>query len=124
MLTFLRMRTIRFYTNNKGRCPVEEYLDTLTKKQVEKIFFVLDIIESMVIVPQHYFKKLESTDGLWEVRVRFAGDIFRLLGFFDGSDLVILNTAFTKKTQKTPQKEIRLAQRRRSDYFSQRGSHE
>jgi phage-related protein len=43
-----------------------------------------------------------------------------LLGFFDANDLVILNHAFTKKTQKTPQKEMKIAAQRKKDYFSRR----
>jgi len=30
---------------------------------------------------------------------------------------VVLNHAFTKKTQKTPRKEIRIAEKRRKDYL-------
>jgi hypothetical protein len=61
------MREIVFYKTNSGKCPVEEYLDTLSSKQVEKIFFILDLVEKMSIVPRNYFKKLESTDDIWEV---------------------------------------------------------
>lgn len=115
------MREIIFYRTAKGKIPVEEYLDTLSDKQVEKIFFVLDLVEKMPIVPRNYFKKLESSNEIWEVRVQFGNNIFRLLGFFDGADLVILNNAFTKKTQKTPKKEIKLAESRKADYFSRKG---
>lgn len=111
------MRKVIFYKTSQGTCPVEDYLDSLANKQVEKIFFVLDLVEKMAIVPRNYFRKLESTD-LWEVRVQLGNNIFRLLGFFDGSDLVILNHAFTKKTRKTPKKEIKTAEIRKHDYFS------
>lgn len=114
------MRVINFYKTEKGKCPVEEYLDSLSNKQVEKVFFVLQLIESLDVVPQNYFKKLASTDNLWEVRVQLGNNIFRFLGFFDGSDLVILNHAFTKKTQKTPENEIKIAEQRKKDYFSRR----
>ena len=114
------MRVINFYKTEKGKCPVEEYLDSLSNKQVEKVFFVLQLIESLDVVPQNYFKKLASTDNLWEVRVQLGNNIFRFLGFFDGSDLVILNHAFTKKTQKTPENESKMAEQRKKDYFSRR----
>ncbi len=113
------MRKVIFYRTCQGKCPVEDYLDSLANKQVEKIFFVLDLVEKMAIVPRTYLRKLESTD-LWEVRVQLGNNIFRLLGFFDGSELVILNHAFTKKTRKTPKKEIKIAEIRRHDYFSRR----
>ena len=91
------MRKVIFYHLENGKCPVEDYLESLTNKQVEKVFFVLDLVESFDIVPRKFFKKLDSTDDIWEVRVQYANNIFRLFGFFDGNDLVVLNHAFTKK---------------------------
>ncbi len=114
------MRKIIFYRSESGKCPVENYLESLSRKQVEKVFFVLDLIENIAIVPRKFFKKLEATDGIWEVRIQYENNIFRLFGFFDGNDLVVLNHAFTKKTQKTPKKEIKIAEQRKKDYFSRR----
>jgi phage-related protein len=114
------MRKIKFYRLETGKCPVEEYFDSLTNKQFEKITFVLDIIEQLDIVPRKFFKKLQSTDEIWEVRVQQGNNIFRILGFFDGKDLVILNHAFTKKSQKIPQKEIATAEKRKRNYFKQK----
>ena len=72
------------------------------------------------LIPRKFLKNLESTDDIWEVRVQYGGSNFRLLGFFDGAEFVILNHAFTKKTQKTPKKEIKIAEQRKKDYFLQR----
>jgi phage-related protein len=55
---------------------------------------------------------------LWEVRVQLGGNIFRLLGFIEGDNLVILTNGFQKKTQKTPRHEIGLAETRKSEYQS------
>lgn len=41
------------------------------------------------------------------VRVQVGNNIYRILGFLDGAELIVLNHAFQKKTQKTPIKEIR-----------------
>jgi hypothetical protein len=43
------------------------------------------LIEELDIVPGQYLKKLVNTTDIWEVRVQFGRNIFRLLGFFDGS---------------------------------------
>ena len=110
------MRKIKFYKFETGKSPVEEYFDSLTSKQFEKIAFVLDIIEHLDIVPRKFFKKLQGTNDIWEVRVQQGNNIFRILGFLDGKDLVILNHGFTKKTQKIPQKEIATAENRKQDY--------
>jgi hypothetical protein len=56
--------------------------------------------------PPHYLKKLVSTDDIWEVRVSARNNIFRLLAFFDGQKLIVLDHAFQKKTQKKPKRDI------------------
>jgi len=115
------MRKVNFYKNSSGKSPVEEFLDSLSGKQVQKITWVLNIIEEQNIVPKQYFKKLVNTDDIWEVRIILSSNIFRLLSFFDGNNLVILTNGFVKKTQKTPQKEIKLAEQRKKDYLKMKG---
>jgi len=100
------MRKIIFYHLDNGKCPVQDYLNALSQKHIEKVFFVFDLIEQINIVPRKFFKKLEATDDIWEARVRHGNNIFRFLGFFDGNELVILTHAFTKKTQKRQKKKL------------------
>ncbi|GAB4439013.1 MAG: type II toxin-antitoxin system RelE/ParE family toxin [Anaerolineae bacterium] len=112
------MRTINFYRTESGDCPLEEFLDSLPSKQAQKVTWVLRLIEELDLVPGQYFEKLVNTEDIWEVRVQFGGDIFRLLGFFAGSSLLILTNGFAKKSQKTPRQEIDLATRRKNEYLS------
>jgi phage-related protein len=77
------------------------------------------VTEELDIVPKEYFKKLIGTDDLWEVRIQSGNNIFRILGFFDGKNLVILNHAFIKKSQKIPKKEIKLAEKRKLEYLKE-----
>jgi phage-related protein len=111
------IRSVIFYETDSGHRPVEEFLDTLSTKQALKAAWVISLVEDMEIVPSEYFQKMSGTDDLWEIRVKAAGNIFRFLGFFDGRTLVVLSHAFQKKTQKTPQQAIRLAEDRKRDYF-------
>lgn len=111
------MREITFYRTASGHCPVEQFLDSLTARQSAKATWTLGLIEELEFVPQQYFKKLVGTDDIWEVRVNVGRDTFRLLSFFDGPQLVVLNHAFAKKTQKIPRSDIRLAEQRKRDYF-------
>ncbi|BAZ28188.1 hypothetical protein NIES4074_06190 [Cylindrospermum sp. NIES-4074] len=69
---------------------------------------------------RQYLKKLVNTDDIWEVRIQFGNDIFRLLGFFDNDNLVILTNGFVKKTQKTPSQEIELAEQRKRNYLNRK----
>lgn len=114
------MREIVFYRTESGRCPVEEFLDSLRSKQAQKVAWVLRLVEELDLVPGQYFKKLVGSEEIWEVRVQVAGNIFRVLGFLDGTELVVLNHAFQKKTQKIPPKEIRTAEKRKRDYLARK----
>ena len=113
------MKNIIFYKTGSNKCPIEDYLDKLSNKQVAKITWVLKIIREIHPVPTNYFKKLVNTDDIWEVRVDVGRDTFRLLGFFDGKELVILTNSFQKKTRKTPSKEIKLAEETEKRIFRQ-----
>jgi phage-related protein len=114
------MREIRFYRTANDSCPVEEFLDSLSAKQAQKIAWTLKAIRELSRVPSSYLKKLDGTEGIWEVRAEFGGDAFRLLGFWDSGTLIILTNGFAKKTDKTPAREIALAEQRKRDYLSRR----
>jgi phage-related protein len=81
---------------------------------------VLKLVQELPLVPGQYLKKLGGADELWEVRAEFGGDAFRLLGFWDAGNLIILTNGFAKKTQKTPNREIELATERRRDYLNRK----
>ena len=114
------MRKIIFYKTISGRSPIEEFLDSLSPKQAQKAAWVLKLVEDLEVVPLQYFKKMKGTEELWEVRVIAGPDSFRFLGFFDDPNLVILNHAFRKKTQKISRNAIAVAEKRRRDYFARR----
>jgi len=97
-----------------------EFLDPLAGKQAQKVLWVLQLIEELEVIPRQYFKKLADSEGIWEVRIQFGNDVFRLLGFFDGGTLLILTNGFAKKTQKTPSQEIALVVRRKEEYLARR----
>jgi phage-related protein len=114
------VRTVDFYHPPAGNAPVEDFLDKLTGKQAQKVLWVLRLIEDLDRVPIQYFKKLVDTDGIWEVRVQFGGDTFRLLGFFSDATTLVLTNGFAKKQQRTPPSEIALAEKRKSEFQARR----
>lgn len=114
------MREIVFYRTRTGRSPVDEFLRSLSAKQRGKIAWVIDIVRKVERVSPEYLKKLGGTDGLWEIRATYGGDAFRLLSFFEGSNVVVVLTGFVKKTEETPLLEVQLAQQRRRDYLSRK----
>ena len=76
----------------------------------------MKLVRELDPVPSQYFTKLVNTEDIWEVRVQIGGNIFRLLGFIEGERLVILTNGFQKKTQKTPRREIELAEARKREH--------
>jgi len=93
-------------------------LDKLSDNQVTKITWVLKLIQELNQVPARYFKKLTNTDDIWEVRVDVGKNTFRLLGFFQGRELIMLTNSFQKKSQKTPMNEIKLAEKRKKEFLN------
>lgn len=114
------VKEIVFYRTSSGRCPVIEFLDSLESKQAQKVIWVLKLIEELDVVPAQYFKKLSGSDEIWEVRIQAGRNIFRILGFLDGNELIILSHIFQKKTQTIPLKEIHVAENRKRDYFARK----
>lgn len=68
-------------------------------------------------VPEKFLKHLEGTEGLFEVRVEYHSNIYRIFCCFNEGRLVVLFNGFHKKTQKTPKKEIEKAERLMKEYY-------
>ena len=83
----------------------------------QKIEYVLDLVRFERQVPKKFYKLLENTDGIWEIRVITTIKSIRILCFQDRGNLVILTNCFLKKSQKTPKKEIKTAERLKKQYL-------
>ncbi len=84
----------------------------------EKIMHTLYLLEDLKQVPATYLRKIEGANGLYEIRIQFASDIFRIFCFFDSGRLIVVLSGFQKKTQKTPKKEIEKAERIMQEYYN------
>lgn len=94
-----------------------EFYNQLDKRIQDKIDWVFELIKAVEVVPKRFLAHLENTDGLFEIRVEYESNIYRILCFFDEGNLIILLNAFQKKTQKTPKSEIDLATKLKKQYF-------
>lgn len=99
-----------------------EFYQEQDAKVKTKIQYVLELIKQVDRVPEKFLKHLEGTDGLYEIRVEFQSNIYRIFCCFDEGRLVILFNGFQKKTQKTPKNEIEKAQRLMRQYFEQKSN--
>src|SRR5438046_10426617 len=109
-------REIIFYETDFGDKPVEEVLVGLEPAVRAKVVRTLELLRTQQIVPAKFWKKLSGSD-LWEVRVEYAGNIYRVLAVFAKNNRVILLHAFQKKSQKTPRQDMEIALQRQKRYF-------
>ncbi|MEI6696635.1 MAG: type II toxin-antitoxin system RelE/ParE family toxin [Bacteroidota bacterium] len=89
-----------------------------TEKVQEKIEYVFKIIQTVQNVPKKFLEHLTGNEGLYEIRLEFESNIFRIFCCFDKGNLVVLFNGFQKKTQKTPKSEIDLAMKLKNEYFN------
>ncbi|OFX30842.1 MAG: addiction module toxin RelE [Bacteroidetes bacterium GWA2_32_17] len=98
----------------------EYFLDfyaTLDIKVKAKIQYVFELIKQIERIPEKFLAPITGYEGLFEIRIEFQSNIYRIFYCFDQGRLVVLFNSFQKKTQKTPKKEIEKAMRLKQEYF-------
>ena len=96
-----------------------DFFETLKPEVQKKFNWTLQLIATVERIPKKYFDHMTNTSGIFEVRVEVGSDIYRVFSFFDKGNLIILINGFQKKTQKTPKKEIELAEKLKKQYFDE-----
>jgi len=110
-----RVREIIYYKNY-----FTDFFDRQTEKVKEKIDYVLFVVTVAKRIPQKFFQHIEGTDGLYEIRMEYQGNIYRIFCCFDEGKVVVLFNGFQKKSQKTPKDELDKAIRIMNEYFSEK----
>ena len=110
------IRNIYYYKNY-----YLDFFETLDNEVKRKFNWTLKLIATVDKVPSKFLKHIENSTGLFEIRVEVANNIFRVFCFFDKNRLVIMINGFQKKSQKTPRKEIELAEKLKKQYFDEKG---
>ena len=98
----------------------EDFLLAQPVKVQDKIYKIIEAIETLERIPANYLKFIQGTNGLYEARIQLGSDIWRVFCFFDQGKLVILLNGFVKKTQKTPRKEIDKALGLMNSYYEEK----
>ncbi|MBP7507995.1 MAG: type II toxin-antitoxin system RelE/ParE family toxin [Prolixibacteraceae bacterium] len=114
-----KIREVFFYKNY-----FLDFFDTLTSDVKTKLNWTLRLIETTERVPIKYFKYLESSTGIYEIRVEFGSNIYRVFSFFDEGKLIILINGFKKKSNKTPRSEIAMAEKIKKEYFNEKSNNQ
>jgi len=110
-----RQREIIYYKNY-----YLDFFDQQSEKVKDKIDYVLFVVSVAERIPQKFFQHLEGTNGLYEIRVEYQGNIYRIFCCFDDGHLVVLFNGFQKKSQKTPSNELDKAVKIMNEYFNEK----
>jgi phage-related protein len=111
--------TIDYYEAIDGRCPVKEFVDSLSHEGQAKYIFITKLLtEYGVLVKEPYVKQLTGRKKLFEIRIKDKTGVSRILYFTHTGRKFVLLHGITKKTDKTPLREIETAEERMKDYLS------
>lgn len=98
----------------------QEFMSTLTPAQRRKVDYSIDMLRTQDRVSAKFVKHVR--EDLFELRAEYEGNIFRVFFIFDGNDIVVLFSGFQKKTQQTPEKEIKKALAIKKEYYGTKGN--
>jgi len=99
----------------------KEFLSALTEKEALKMKYILSLLETEDRMPVKFIKSIR--DGLYELRMEYNSNIYRIFFIFDEGQIVVLFNGFQKKTQKTPKSEIEKALKIKEEYYEYKRQH-
>lgn len=117
------MHEIIFYEDSKGNKPVLDFIKQLANSNGKDSRIKLKKVQEYIVVLQTYGATMgepymKHLDGdIWELRP--ISDRILFAGLVNGK--FVLLHQFTKKTQKTPQREIEQAKRELNDFRERSG---
>jgi putative addiction module killer protein len=109
------MRRIRTYGGY-----FQSFMQTLDEKVRRKIDYALQLLKTQERLSTKFVKAVR--EGLFELRIEYNSNIYRVFFIFDDGQIVVLFNGFQKKTQKTPRQEIEKALRIKEAYYADKQS--
>ncbi|HEY4612714.1 MAG TPA: type II toxin-antitoxin system RelE/ParE family toxin [Bacteroidota bacterium] len=104
-------RTVFIYRNY-----FYDFYTKLDSKVKRKVDFVLGLVRDLKYIPEKFFKHIEGSEGMYELRIQAGRNSYRVFCFFDKRNVVVVINGFQKKTAKTPKTEINRAERIKKEY--------
>jgi phage-related protein len=98
----------------------ERFIETLSLKELIKLNYIMSLLETQDRIPIKFIKFIR--DGIYELRMEYESNIYRVFFIFDEGQLVVLFNGFQKKTQQTPIGEIEKALKIKEDYYADKRS--
>lgn len=106
----------KFYQTASGKEPVLQWLRELSKEDKQCIGIAIKDTEFAWPIGLPLCRSIKGHAGLWEVRCNITSNrIARVMFYVTGDEMILLH-GFIKKTQKTEQKDIDLAVKRKKEH--------
>ena len=110
------MWELEYYETGRGKCPFQEFIDSLDARSKAKIARTIDLLEQFGIdLGMPYAKYVE--EELWELRTRVGTNQYRIIYFLFTGRVFILLHGFVKKSGRIPERELKIARNRRDDFL-------
>jgi len=111
------MWEIEYYEKPNGRCPVKEFLDSLSvRDELPYVIREIDILANFGYKLDRPHAAL-LREKIYELRIKSRQGNIRLLYFFYAGNKIILTNGFVKKAIKVRDSEIDKAIEYRKDYY-------
>ena len=102
---------VSFYETTSGRSPVQDFIEGISKSDKARFAEVFENIEKHGFgCPRVTFKPLRGK--LWEIKFQSVGGKYRIAYIVVEADTMVWLHVFRKSTQKTPIKNLELAEKR------------
>lgn len=112
--------TVEYYRDVKGNEPVADFINALSHNTRAKVIRIVDLLgEYGVLLKEPYTRQIRGK--IRELRLKDSQGAVRVLYFtYTGRRFILLH-GFLKKTDKTPEKEIAIAEKRMNDFINRQG---
>ena len=93
----------------------DDFVSTLSSEVIKKFHYVFDMLATEDRISKKFVKYIR--EGIYEIRIVWDGNNYRIFFIFDEGKLVVLFNGFKKKTQETPESEIKKAIKIKKEYY-------
>ncbi len=98
----------------------ERFMSELDERTQDKVQYGLMLLKTQDRLSTKFVKHIK--EGVFELRTKYNGNIYRVFFIFDEDKIVVLFNGFQKKTQKTPENEIEKAIKIKNEYYADKRS--
>lgn len=111
---------IVFYVDESGDSPVRDFLRSMDAKTQARFAWSIEQLRVRNVQAREPLVR-HLAGKIWELREESHTNIYRLLYFFAPGRQIAFLHGFQKRTQRTPRREIEIAQRRLETFLARQG---